>query len=148
MDNTWILVANAAQARIYTGNVKLDDKLEVVKSLTHPQSRQKNVDLVADKGGNFSSSGHGTMSQDSDPKAMEEAKFAKEITSFIDSSHVNKQFDKLIIIAGPKLLGQLKKMLTSSVNGSFEGFIEKDYTQLGERELIQKVRENIYPFYS
>ena len=148
MTKTWILVANASQANIYEGNPKLEKSLDRIKSLAHPESRQKNTDLVADKGGNFSATGHGTMNQDTDPKTVEEAKFAKEIIQLLQSAHNSNKFDKLILIAGPHFLGLIRKPLASHLNGALDGVIEKDYTQTELSSIVQKIREDIYPFYA
>lgn len=148
MDNTWILVANAAQATVYTGNVKRENKLNVVKSMSHPESRQKNRDLSADKEGNFSAMGHGTMNQDTSPKSIEEAKFAREVSAFIELAHAKHHFEHLVVMCGPHFMGLLRKSLGHHLNGSLDGFIEKDYTKKDEQSIIAKVREDIYPFYA
>ena len=47
---TWILVANASQAKLYA-NTGPKKGLALVKDLKHPESREKAADLVSDRPG-------------------------------------------------------------------------------------------------
>ena len=55
MSITWILVANASLAKLYA-NYGPNKGLELVKELMHPESRQKNSELVTDRPGAIQSS--------------------------------------------------------------------------------------------
>jgi protein required for attachment to host cells len=48
MSTTWILVANASQAKLYA-NTGPKKGLKLVKDLKHPESREKASDLVSDR---------------------------------------------------------------------------------------------------
>ena len=49
---TWILVANASLAKFYA-NAGPNKGLALMKEIRHPESRQKNSDLVTDRPGSI-----------------------------------------------------------------------------------------------
>ena len=55
---TWILVANASLAKLYA-NLGPNKGLTLVTELIHPESRQKNGELVSDRSGAMGAVGSG-----------------------------------------------------------------------------------------
>ena len=58
MSTTWILVGNAARARLYE-NTGIGKGLKLLSEFLHPQSRMKGVDLVSDRAGFVQGVGNG-----------------------------------------------------------------------------------------
>ena len=54
---TWILVANASQAKLYA-NAGPKKGLKLIKDMKHPESREKAADLVSDRPGQLHSPGN------------------------------------------------------------------------------------------
>ncbi len=50
MSITWIMVANASQAKLFAHHGPKRG-LELIKELMHPQSREKTSNLVSDRSG-------------------------------------------------------------------------------------------------
>ena len=58
MSTTWILIANAAQAKVYA-NLGPNKGVELVNEYAHPESREKGSELVSDRPGHNQGHGNG-----------------------------------------------------------------------------------------
>lgn len=141
MTTTWILVANASAADLYTTpRAKLLDNqssLQLINHLEHPQSREKGLDLVADKLGH---SGHGTFVESSEPKQQQADLFARELAFLLEAGRVKKSFDDLIIIAPSRFLGLLHKHINGQLKQLISIDIDKDYTKTEPAQLVAQMQ--------
>lgn len=137
MTTTWILVANASEAYLYTAQrAKLLDNqvsLSLINHLTHPESKEKGLDLVADKLGR---SGHGTFVESSEPKHQQADLFARELVTVLEKGRIKKHFNDLILIASSKFRGLLYKHINDHLNQMVSVDIDKDYTKDNPSKLI------------
>jgi len=147
MTMTWILVANASEARLYASpKAKLfngEGELSEIGDYHHPESRQKSSDFVTDRSGRRATmrSGSGTCEDASDPKSQEADNFARQLADQLASDFKANRFQDLIIAAPPQFHGLLNKYLSAhalvdhiSIN------IEKDYTKSKPRELLNQLQ--------
>ena len=141
---TWILVANASQAHLYSSTrAKLFNgkaSLSLVNQFMHPQSREKGSELVTDKLGH---SGHGTFVEASEPKQQEADSFARELITLLEEGRVKQRFEDLMIIASPKFWGMLNKYLNGPLNHMLSVNIAKDYTKDNPNQLMKHLREHL-----
>jgi hypothetical protein len=79
MSITWVMVANASQAKLFS-NTGPQRGLTLIKELLHPESREKTSNLVSDRSGSNAGTGHGAFMQATDPKHHEAERFAQELT--------------------------------------------------------------------
>jgi len=144
-NNTWVLIANASQARIYslckvlflqTGNHKT---LTLEKECEHLESRKKGKDLLADKPSRLK---HNTV-QVPNPKEHEAERFAIELAGALDHARKDNQYRELIIMAPPTFLGLLKKHLTGDMHKKVSLMIEKDYTTHNEKQLVTDLESHL-----
>ena len=139
MDNlTWILVADASKARIFSAikpqlfNEKTrDHALKLMDEYTHPDSRKRDQELVTDKQGSY---GLGSYSQETDPKQHEEDTFALKLARLLHQAHQEKKFRDLIMIAPPAFMGKLNKHIHQDLT-KIAQTIEKDYTSHNIRQI-------------
>lgn len=138
MSTTWILVSNASSGRIFK-NTGPNKGLEMVKEFEHPQSREKNSNLVSDRPGHNAGAGngHGSFVPATTPKEHEADVFALELARELDAGRVGNQFARLVLVAPPAFLGQLNRRLNDSVKGLVSDKLEKDYTRATNKELAQ-----------
>ena len=83
---TWILVANAAEAKLLsTDNLRVGE-LGLVGEFTHPDSRKKAAELTSDKRGRYQTDlgAHGAFSKN-DPKEVELEHFAIQLSHELKS---------------------------------------------------------------
>ena len=139
MTTTWILVANATNARVFTSpKAKLLNgscKLTLVNELVHPTSRMKTADLTTDD------SGHNNFVESGNPKEYEMERFAKQLADMLDTGRNQHHYGELIIAAPPRFHGLLKKYLNNHVSNLVRVSIEKDYTQDKEDTLLTHLQE-------
>ena len=132
---TWILVANASEARILEAEKSDLRQIEVLK---HPETRLHGRDLVTDKPGReFSSVGsrHSAIEPHVDPQKNEAQHFALQISQHLDHAFRSNHFKKLYVIASPAFLGLLRHSLHSATQDSIVLSIDKDLTDKSPVEL-------------
>jgi len=135
-NTTWILVANASLAKIYA-NHGPKKGLEVLKELEHPESRQKNADLVTDRPGHMQSvgNGHGAFQPQADPKLNAARQFAQELAREFNHGRSTNQFERAILVAPPSFMGLINDKLDGHTASLVSDRFEKDYTKASEKEL-------------
>ncbi len=144
MDNTWILVANASTATLYsftpTESGKGKPQLTVVAELSHPQSREKDQELTSDRPGEYISGtgGHGNFAEASDPHQYEAVIFARELFHKLEQGRVSHQYRDLILVASPHFLGLLRQSIDERPlkNVAIQE-VHKDYTKEKPQDLIK-----------
>lgn len=147
MSTTWILVANASEAHLYSSpKAKLfngDSALSTVKDFSHPASRRKNHDLIDSKSGYHQSlnGGAGTFVESADPHETEMESFARELIRELNMHYQKHDFNDLIVAAPPQFHGKLNKYVNSQLNGLDVLNIDKDYTKFNGKNLAALLRE-------
>jgi protein required for attachment to host cells len=142
---TWILVANASKARLYA-NLGPKKGLQLLKEVEHPESRQKNAELVTDGAGHMqgSGNGHGARQPASEPKQNEARSFAQELARELNHGRTTNQFGRAILVAPPAFMGLLNGHLDGPTAQIVTDRFEKDYTKASEKELATHLESCIY----
>ena len=138
-----ILVANASEAHLYeTDNLRSKD-LTLIKSLEHPESRAKGLDLISDRPGHYQTD-HSARSayEKSKPKDTAAENFAIELCKLLNLDRMHNTYKKLVVIAPPKFYGRMQKHLNKHVMEFIH--IPKDYTKCKADEIAQHIYEYIY----
>lgn len=148
MDTTWILVANASLAKLFSSHEKRlkgsKANLNLIKLLEHPESKVKDSEQVSDRHGRYfgHSDQQGDYSEETDPKAMEADKFARECADLLNEGRTSHEFQSLVLIASPSFYGLLGKHLNKHVSGMVLKAIQSDYTKISEQELIEHLNKS------
>lgn len=139
---TWILVANAGEAYLYKSENLRTKDLQLIDTFKHPQSREKDAELVTDQPGHFSTD-HNSRSayEEIDPKTIEADNFARELGEKLDAGRKNNEYTELLLVAAPAFYGLLNKHLNKHNIKVLH--ISKDYTKCKEKELIKHIRDNL-----
>ena len=106
---TWILVADNSRARIFTAD-KAAGPLHEVRTLTSPEARLHEGDLVTDRAGqdrNPGVAGHG-LSGERPHKHDIADRFAAQVCEELETARNQGQFRKLYVVAAPAFLGMLR----------------------------------------
>ncbi len=144
MPVTWILVANASLAKLYA-NLGPNKGLQLVKELIHPESRQKNSELVSDRSGAMSAGGGGgSMQPHTLPKQHEAKVFAQEIAQELYQGRTGNAFKRAIIVAPPAFMGMLNSVIDGPTAQLVSTRFEKDYTKCTEPELNEHLASAIF----
>ncbi len=145
MTRTWILVANASTATVYS-NEGPNKGLTRVKTLAHAESREKGSDLASDRPGHSQShgNGHGAFVAAKSPKEVEAQRFALELARELNQGRTNHAYERLLLVASPHFMGLLNQQLDAHVRKLVAVSIEKDYTKLPEKELAGHLENHVF----
>lgn len=140
---TWILIADGARARVVE-NLGPGKGVSEVTGMEFSQPAERNRDIMSDRPGrSFESadnSRHG-MEPPSDPKRLAEAAFVSDLASMLDEKFKAGAFDRLVLVAAPQALGDIRKALSSQLADAVYGELAKDLTKLPNNELTKHLGE-------
>lgn len=145
MTATWILVADSVRARIFTP-IKQGQALEQVQEWQHPSSRVHEHDLTTDKPGRtFDSQGPGrhAMSESVSPKDHEAWKLCKQVSDEIETARAQGRFDRLVLVAAPSFLGELRKTLSEQSMRLVQGALDKNLSKMDAHQLIKHLPASV-----
>lgn len=128
MNNIWILVAHRGGARIFE-NKGRGKGLHLLRSIPHPQGRLKNKDIGADKPGRgFDRQGQGrhALATEQEPTAHVAEQFAKQLSSMLDDGRHQQRYEKLVLVAEPRFLGNLRAALSPPTAALVTAAVGKD----------------------
>jgi protein required for attachment to host cells len=136
---TWVMIANGSEAKVF--NYEKGEGVDLIQSFSHPESRTKGSNLASDRAGHTQShgGGHGSYTPASDPKEYEFERFAHELCEFLEMGRRSNQCSGLILAAPPQFLGLLRKNISTQTSEMIRECLDKDYTQLTELELQQRL---------
>lgn len=141
MKNIWILVANQAEAQIYSSE-RLRGNLSLVVALANKEGTAHLRDLVSDAPGRaFDSYGPGrhAMEPNTGVKEEQRRKFVKEMVERLQSARLKGSFDQLVIFAAPAVLGVIRKILTPDLEKIVAREIPKDLVGQGVDKIQSQV---------
>jgi protein required for attachment to host cells len=144
MSKHWVMVADKSKARIFTVEDPRGALMDEVV-LEHPQAREREQTLTSDRPGrSFDSKGQGrhAMGTSVEPDQQETIRFAKQIADHVQAAHNEGRCDRLLLVAGPPLLGLLREPL-NTLTGLRVSEIEKNLGQYDAREIRKHLPERL-----
>ncbi len=141
--NTWILVANASKAFLYSSENLYTGELQLVEELRHPESREKGLDLITDGPGSYKTDHEARSAYEkSHPKEDEAVTFAIKLASLLKDGNYNHDYEQLVLVVTSHFYGLMKQHMDFTVDKFVH--IDKDYTLLTQRELIERLRDHMF----
>lgn len=138
---TWIVVADGAGARLFlnTGPGKglqelPDGRMQTALEATRSQGSDR-PGRVHDRMGD----GRHAMEPRIDWHEQQKQRFARELSQRLDAAAGGKAFDRLILVAPPKLLGALRSLLGAGARRLVTGELPKDLMRASEKELLSQL---------
>ena len=134
---TWILVADSTKARFFRapqqGETLGDTLVHELEGSNEP-SRDINADRP---GRTFDSGGEGRHAKEppTDPHRHAKFHFAQELANLLEDERKQGAYDKVIIVAPPQFLGDLRSTMTDNVRKLVDQEINKDLAMLTAHEL-------------
>lgn len=138
MQTTWILAADASRARIFEVEKHNPPRVHEVEGFDHAQGRAHIREINSDADGRFSSKG-GTQAHVSQP-AVDAAQhemeiFSRQISDYLDQAANEHRFDRLWLMASPKVLGLLRQQLGKTTQKLVEEEVAKDISWFDTRDI-------------
>ena len=138
---TWILIADGAYARILL-NDGPGRGVHLVPGLDFSVSHDADHEINADRPGRtFDRLGPGRHAKEpaSSPHRLRKAKFAKDLVALLHHKLAEDAFDRLIVVAPPKTLGDLRSEMSKPVLNRISGELAKDLTQIPDRQIARQL---------
>ena len=146
MNNVWVLVCDAAKARVFEIR-QGDPTWHAVELVLHEGSRSKASELVGGRSGSRSSEGrsvhHNALAPASSPKEVEKESFAHTLTTTLDQGMRSARFRKWVLVAPPHFLGLMRKEITSELEKHLLTMVDKDFNDLAVHELSERLRDAV-----
>ena len=133
MPTTWIVAADASRARIL--QVADRERLVEVDDLLNPEGRLQDRELTTDA--NPRLHGPGGLSAREEPSAVEHTveMFSKRIGNYLEKARTEHRYDRLVLVAPPKVLGMMRKELGKEVEKLVMDELDKDLSWFNAREI-------------
>jgi protein required for attachment to host cells len=138
MPTTWIVTADASRARVL--QVADRERLVEIEDFVNPEGRLHNREINTDAKGRFAGPDRpGGHSSDDEERTVEHYNelFAKRVADYLEKARNDHRYDQLVLVAAPKLLGQLRKELDKEVEKLVAEELPKDLSWFNARELEQ-----------
>jgi protein required for attachment to host cells len=151
MEATWIVVANAGRARLFS---RLDRtrRLSEVGDMVNTAVRLRTQDTESDALGQHaaSKSRHnvGAPMQPSgyephqSPAEHQTETFARSLANHLREARQQGRYAQLVLMASPEFLGVLRKQLDPQLADRVAATIDKDYTQCTPVEILDHLEAN------
>ncbi len=145
MSKIWVLVADSARARLFHADGSAGP-LQEQTDLLMPGSRLKEKDLVGDRAGRaFDSGGNGRHAMDpgTTAKEMESHRFAAQIAELLQKEQLSGAFNRLVLVAPPGFLGELRGALSDGVRALVSEELGKDLVQFDIDDIRKHLPERL-----
>jgi protein required for attachment to host cells/ribosome-associated translation inhibitor RaiA len=138
---TWIAVMDGTQARFYA--LRRAEEGQVFEEVAIPLAAihlRKPRALRNDKPGRRAGNGarHAVEAR-TDYYKLETANFAREVAGTLDAALAERRYDRLVIVAPPRNLPELRQCLTMRVREAMVHEIPKNFANLGTDALWEKL---------
>lgn len=135
--NTWILVADSRRARVFSKGDEHDDLAEVA-DFSHPLEANEGDNPKGHVFAARSGTRHG-MEPATLPKEKERHAFAAELSRYLQNEFSQRRYSKLLLVAAPEFLGDMRNALTDNLNAHVVGSIAKDLVACSTNEISNYV---------
>lgn len=143
---TWILIADGALARILE-NSGPEHSLIAVDGMEFSADHSATHDLVSDRQGrSFSSHGYGrsAIEAHSDPHRELKTHFAHHLANVLAHELQQGRYQRLILVAAPVTLGDLRTAISSHVHATVIGEIAHDLTKIPNHEIPEHLKHLLF----
>jgi len=134
---SWIVIADGAQARILANSGPGKGIAPLPGTEMH-QTMHPSRDINADRPGRSHDRmgpGRHSMEPPSDPHREEKRRFAEGLADRLNTAALSHSYDRLILIAPAKTLGDLRSALNKEAAAKISGELSKDLTKIPDHEL-------------
>jgi protein required for attachment to host cells len=144
MKRNWLVVANAARARVLEETNRAG-RYTHVADLVHPESRLKGEQLAGDRPGHVHVEGKGyglgstSYTPRTDPREHEHDRFAREVAHAVNDGVMHGRCAGVTLVASDPFLGDLRSHLNAQSRKAVLRILSSDYTALRDDELARRI---------
>jgi protein required for attachment to host cells len=139
----WVLVADAARARLF----QLEPPQQTLAPALDEEligSKLPSREIASDRPGRtFDSGGEGRHAKEppTDPARHAQSEFARDVMRLLDEKRESGAFDRLVVVAPPQFLGDLRAMMSQQLQAAVSAEVAKDLSKLPRHELQDHLRD-------
>jgi len=144
MSRHWFVVADNNRTRIFTRE-EPGARLQAVETLDNPEAGAHAQDIDADRPGRaFDNVGVGrhAMGTEVDPVTQGLHRYVKTVTGFLGSACQDGRCNRVMLVAGPRMLGMLRQQLELPPGTDVQE-LEKNLGQFDVNELQSHLPERL-----
>lgn len=142
MSTTWILIAHRGGAKIIEHKTP-ELTLKLTAEIDHAEGRLQEREINSDKPGrsfsSFDSQKHSVSNEESGKEHIKK-QFARSLIERLEKHAHLKDFEHLILVAEPHLLGLLREQLTPTLKKTLKDSLDKDLAHTTMQELPDHLR--------
>ena len=148
MDATWIVSANAGRARFFAqtnATAPLQEINDMVNSASRLRTSETESDDIGLRSASKSRHSVGAPTPQSGyqpaqtPAQHSTELFARTVADYLMQARQQGKYRQLMLVASPEFLGVLRKLLDPQLESAVRLEINKDYTQLGTKQIQEHV---------
>jgi protein required for attachment to host cells len=143
---TWILIADGGHAAFFH-NDGPGKGLQPIFELGERRHGPDSHDMMSDKQGATrggpGTSGTAALLPRNDPHELEEERFVEHLAKELDQAAQAKRFDRLIIAAPPRALGNLRKALSQATAKLVTAEYNKDLTHSTTADIADHLKDHL-----
>ena len=113
-----------------------------MRTLSHAEGAAHTRDLTSDAPGRVHDrmgSARHSMEPDTGVKEEERRRFVKEMVDWLNAAHLKGEFDQLVLLAAPAVLGEIRKAVAGDLANSVIKEIPKDVVA----QSLDKIEEQL-----
>ena len=138
---TWFIIADGGRARF----IERDEQgaYRTISSFVSTELKASSRDLATERPGRVHESAttaRHAIEPKTDPKEAAKEDFVRYVADQVQSEQEN--FDDLVLVAPPRVLGQLREMLAKSVADAVTWDLAKDLTKVPDHELSEHLSKS------
>lgn len=140
---TWFVVADASRAEALVKR-RGESGYDTVRTWENPDAHRRDAELGEDRPGRaFDSLGpqRSAMEPRETPKEAAKKDFARDLVAALDAAVASGEADAIVLVAAPRLLGEIRAKLPAALAERVRETVAKDYTQLPRAALFARLDE-------
>jgi protein required for attachment to host cells len=144
---TWVLIADGGHAKVFESEGPASG-LTPVSDMVFSVDLPANRDILTDRPGrDYESHGRSrhAMENRSDPHRQLKRDFAKKLGGILETKLVEKRFDRLVLVAPPVALGDLRDVLPKAVQAKVVAELAHDLVKTPHHELPSHLKDVLGP---
>jgi protein required for attachment to host cells len=153
--NVRIVVADERKAMFY--DCSRPTEMQPVGSVENPTGGMKDTELETDRAGRRFGGASGVSHGQGGPQGHhhgvdgersterhELTMFAKQVGQKIDADRIGHKFDKLVLVAPPKMLGLLRQSLPTQSQSMLAGEVPKDLARHPQDAILNAIPRDMF----
>ena len=138
---TWIAVLDGTQARFFALRKNGDGQVfeEATQALNADLPRHSRDESDRPSRALGAGMARGAVEPRHDYNKLAKHNFAREVAGTLDAAYADGRYDRLVLVAPPRSLGELRELLSERVQESLAHEVPKNLTKLGADALRKKL---------